>query len=96
LPSMEGNARVRAVFEGRVQGVGFRFTACHLAAKHPEVAGYVRNVPDGTVELVIEGKRAALSSLLADIERTMARYISRVRSVWEEPTGEFESFGVRF
>ena len=42
------------LFSGRVQGVGFRYTACHIA-RHFTVTGYVRNLPDGRVELLAEG-----------------------------------------
>ena len=79
-----------------MQGVGFRFTVCRLAAKHSGVRGYVRNVPDGTVEMIAEGKRPALLALLADVERTMVRHISQVDSAWQAPTGEFQGFDVHF
>ena len=50
--------RRRVVFSGRVQGVGFRFT-CQSLARGFDVAGYVRNLADGRVELVAEGEPSA-------------------------------------
>ena len=47
----------RVLYSGRVQGVGFRYTTQALAAGHP-IAGYVRNLPTGEVELVAEGEES--------------------------------------
>lgn len=55
--------RVRAVVTGRVQGVGFRWTTAHGAARHG-VAGFVRNLPDGRVEAELEGARDAVDAVL--------------------------------
>ncbi|MDR3633051.1 MAG: acylphosphatase [Isosphaeraceae bacterium] len=57
-------------YSGRVQGVGFRFTARHLARGF-DVAGYVRNLPDGRVELVAEGDAADVGSFFASVRREM-------------------------
>ena len=56
--------RVRAVVRGRVQGVGYRASTQHEGARLG-LAGWVRNLPDGSVELEAEGPRAALEALLA-------------------------------
>lgn len=53
---------VRYVVSGRVQGVGFRWFVMREAARL-DLAGYVRNLPDGTVEVVAQGAVAALVSL---------------------------------
>ena len=57
-----------AVVRGQVQGVGFRYFARQRAEAHG-VAGFVRNQPDGSVELHAEGKPAALSAFEADVRR---------------------------
>lgn len=57
----------RVAFRGVVQGVGFRATTVRLAADLP-VAGSVRNLPDGSVELIVEGSDSAITTLLARIE----------------------------
>ena len=53
---------VRYIVSGRVQGVGFRWFVMREAARL-DLAGYVRNLPDGTVEVVAQGAVAALASL---------------------------------
>jgi acylphosphatase len=65
----------RVLYSGRVQGVGFRYTTRTLAAGHP-VAGYVRNLPSGEVELVVEGEDSAVEAFLAAVARRMAGYIN--------------------
>jgi acylphosphatase len=64
----------RVVYSGHVQGVGFRNTAQWLARSHP-VAGYVRNLPSGEVELVAEGSDSAVEAFLAAVAQRMRGYI---------------------
>ena len=58
----------RAVVSGRVQGVGFRFFA-ERAAREARVHGWVRNLPDGNVETVVEGDEAAVTGYLEQLRR---------------------------
>jgi acylphosphatase len=82
-------------FSGNVQGVGFRYTAVGIARRHPTVSGYVRNLPDGRVELVAEGEALDIDQLLADLARRMEGFI-RQRSDFDSPaTGEFTEFSIR-
>lgn len=76
--------RVRVNYSGRVQGVGFRFTCQRLSAAFP-VVGHVRNLPDGSVELVADGDSAAVDAFLAAVETTMGRKILDVAVSTEEP-----------
>jgi acylphosphatase len=76
----------RAYFSGRVQGVGFRYTARSLAHGHA-VGGTVRNLPDGRVELVVEGKQAEVDRYLAALRRLMDGYIEGVSIQDETPHG---------
>jgi len=66
------------VFAGRVQGVGFRFTAHRIANQH-RLSGYVRNCADGTVEMVAQGPDGAISSCLEDIKASFGSYIRKTR-----------------
>ncbi len=75
-------------FAGRVQGVGFRYTAQRVARRHA-VAGYVQNLPDGRVKLVAEGEKAVLDALVADIQQAMAGYIQTTTVDASTATGEF-------
>ena len=82
-------------FSGNVQGVGFRYTAHNLAQQY-EVAGYVRNLPDGRVELVMEGRPEQLDALMEDINERMGGFIHRATVAESPGTGEFADFGVRY
>jgi acylphosphatase len=66
--------RRRILFFGRVQGVGFRYTTASIARRHP-VVGFVRNLPDGSVELVAEADPTVLDQFLSDIAAEFAGYI---------------------
>lgn len=69
--------RYRVVFRGHVQGVGFRTTAA-MAAARLSVAGFVQNLPDGTVLLEAEGAPDALDALVAVAEKkTLGRVTGR-------------------
>jgi acylphosphatase len=76
--------RRRVYYSGRVQGVGFRYTSQRLAQGH-DVGGYVRNLPDGRVELVAEGEPSEVDALLADVRREMGGYIRDAQVVDEPP-----------
>jgi acylphosphatase len=89
-----GMIRRTTHFSGTVQGVGFRYTA-RAAAKHYPVTGYVRNLPDGRVELVAEGDASAIDQLVADIHRQMEGYVKKTTDFDSEPTGEFKEFSIR-
>jgi acylphosphatase len=87
--------RRRVHYSGRVQGVGFRFTSQRLAERYA-VTGYVRNLPDGRVELVAEGEPATLNAFLAAVQSALGAKIHSV-SIESEPSGEppFEDFSIR-
>ena len=87
--------RCRVLYTGRVQGVGFRYRTERIAVGLP-VAGFVRNLPDGRVELVAEGSREAVGRFLAGIDADMAGYIRDRQIVEGAATGEFGGFSVRF
>jgi acylphosphatase len=68
-------------YEGRVQGVGFRFT-CKQLARGYEVVGWVRNLPDGRVELQCSGERAEVEGFLAAIaESELKSHIKGVTAI---------------
>ena len=86
--------RKTVLFSGDVQGVGFRYTAQHLAAPF-KVTGYVRNLSDGRVELVIEGADDQVDGLIHAIQQRMAEYIRRTDAQVSPATGEFTGFTIR-
>ncbi|MCC5823076.1 MAG: acylphosphatase [Phycisphaerales bacterium] len=68
--------RRRVVFQGRVQGVGFRARARDTARTHP-VTGWVRNEPDGTVRLEVQGEPDAVARYLSDLRRRVSGLVER-------------------
>ena len=82
-------------YSGHVQGVGFRYSVCHLAQRY-NVSGFVCNLPDGRVHVVIEGAPKELRGLSTDIAQKMEHYIRSTKTGDLDATGEFEGFGIRF
>lgn len=68
------------VFHGVVQGVGFRYTSYEMARSYPEMNGWVRNEPDGTVRMFIQGPEKTLHAYLYTIahECRLARLIDKI------------------
>ena len=87
--------RRRVLFTGRVQGVGFRATTQAIARAF-EVRGYVRNLPDGSVELVAEGEPAELDLFLQRLESDMGRNIRDSFASEEPATGAFSRFEIAY
>ena len=81
-------------FTGRVQGVGFRYTVKNVAQQY-DVHGFVKNLPDGRVELVMEGPDPDMDLLVQDVSRRMEGYIKRMDSVENPATGEFQHFLIK-
>ncbi len=93
---MSGDLEARRVlYSGRVQGVGFRYTVRRIAQQHA-VTGFVRNLDDGRVELVVEGARGEIDGLLDAIAQAMKDYIRGVKIDAIPVTGRYASFDVAF
>jgi acylphosphatase len=87
--------RVHLFVSGRVQGVFFRAHTRDLAQKLG-LSGFVRNLPDGRVEVVAEGPEEKLQELIEFCHRgPPLAHVTNVEIHWEEPTGEFRGFSVR-
>jgi acylphosphatase len=86
--------RRRLVIAGRVQGVGYRIS-CAMRAEQAGVAGFVRNLDDGRVEVVIEGEPAAVTEVEAWCRQgPRMAVVTKVEAVDEPPRGE-KSFAVK-
>ena len=84
----------RILFFGRVQGVGFRYTTSSIAKRYP-VVGYVKNLPDRSVEVVVDAEPEIINQFLADIEAAFLGNI-RQRNVVNMPREEqFLKFEIR-
>ncbi len=85
-----------AIVHGRVQGVAFRYYT-QQTAQELQLSGWVRNLPDKTVELWAEGEEDSLKQLATWIERGPSHAdVTKVDLTWREPIGEQGSFQVKF
>ncbi|MBI3243305.1 MAG: acylphosphatase [Chloroflexi bacterium] len=91
---MVESTRLHARIHGLVQGVYFRDTT-RQTARSLNLTGWVRNLPGGSVEVMAEGPKPALESLL-DFLRVGPTHacVERVVSEWEAASGEFTGFHV--
>ena len=79
-----------------VQGVGFRFTAERIAISLG-LTGWVKNLRDGRVEVICEGEESDLVDFISKMKSDpMKRYITGTQVTWQDATGEFSDFGIRF
>ena len=86
--------RVKVLYSGHVQGVGFRYAVKRLAPGY-EVTGVIRNLPDGRVELVLEGERTELEAFREAVrEPGLGPLIRQELDVWSEATGEFRGLAI--
>jgi acylphosphatase len=86
--------RRTTIFTGHVQGVGFRYTTQQLARGF-DLTGYVRNLPDGNVELVVEGEAPEIDRFLEALTEKMNSFIRNRRDNDSPAQREFEDFSVR-
>lgn len=94
MTDTDTHVRWTLFYAGNVQGVGFRFTTVHVARRLP-VTGYVRNLPDGRVEVVAEGAPDDLRTFQEALEESMAGYIRDQQRSQSPGTGEFSDFSIR-
>jgi acylphosphatase len=88
-------ARLHALVEGRVQGVGYRQFVFEIASML-NLKGWVRNRRDGSVEVIAEGPREILDKLFTALHKgPRMSYVTGVHPQWLAATGEFASFQVR-
>ena len=85
--------RSHIIFTGRVQGVGFRYTAQRLANEQ-KLLGWVKNLPDGRVELMAEGPQAKIEHLIFKLNSQFQ--ITKQDIDWLNPKGQFTGFEVTY
>ena len=91
---MEQTAR-HVIFTGHVQGVGFRFTAHRMANRH-QLTGFVRNLPDGTVEMRAQGPAEDIDGCICDIKESFAGYLrdTKIQEIPSDP--RYTDFRITF
>jgi acylphosphatase len=83
------------VFSGRVQGVGFRFTAHRIALRY-DLTGFVKNLPDGSVEMLAQGAADDVKDCLRDISESFIAYI-RDTKIEDTPLNpQYNEFKISF
>jgi acylphosphatase len=83
------------IFIGRVQGVGFRFTAHRMAGRH-QLTGFVRNLRDGTVEMLAQGNSEDIDDCIRDIDDYLSGHIRQTKIVEVPPDPSFTEFKITF
>jgi len=87
---------VHIVVSGMVQGVGFRYFVQHHATQLG-LTGWVRNLPGGEVEVMAEGAREFVQSLIVYLQRgPRSAVVSNTDVTWTEPCGQFERFDITY
>lgn len=94
MPGMAEVHHETVFFSGHVQGVGFRYQTLQVA-KGYEVSGFVRNLPDGRVQLEAEGQKAEVSAFVAGVEEHLAGYIRKVERAATQRPAQFTGFSIR-
>ncbi len=85
----------RIIFTGRVQGVGFRFTA-RRAASRRQLTGYVRNMPNGSVEMLAQGRPEDVDDCIQDIKEYFAGYLKETKIEEIPPDPRYTDFKITF
>lgn len=86
---------LRAIFQGRVQGVGFRYRTSKLACQYP-ITGFVKNLSDGTVELVAQAsEKAILDQFFDDMMLMFATNVTDVSIQESAPDPAWSRFEIK-
>ena len=83
------------IFVGRVQGVGFRFTALDIA-NHYRLTGLVRNLHNGTVEMIVQGHPDDIADCIRDIQESFTGYLreTKIEEIPSDP--QYKDFKITF
>ena len=85
---------MQIIYSGRVQGVGFRYSAKSVANGY-EVVGTVRNLSNGRVELIAEGEKEELEAFRqAVMESGLDHFVEAETVSWSEPSNDFRGFEI--
>jgi acylphosphatase len=88
--------RATIIVQGVVQGVGFRFFVIEKAREY-KVKGYVRNRPDGTVEVVAEGVKSLLQDFINRLKiGPVSAHVTGLEVAWDSSENQFSTFDIRY
>src|SRR5262245_26068241 len=80
-------------YSGKVQGVGFRATTADIAKNHP-ITGWVKNLADGRVQLLVEGPEEAVDKFLKAVRTRWQANIEKEQIEAQTPSGKLDGFKV--
>ena len=83
----------QVIFKGQVQGVGFRFTAYSLAKRY-RLNGYVKNLPDATVEVVLQGTDDSITACIRDLQDTYIVRKTKINEITQKQ--QYSEFKITF
>ena len=93
---MKENVRIHVFISGSVQGVFFR-AHTRSVAQSSDLTGWVRNLPDGRVEIIAEGRRDRADEFIRWCHKGPAMAsVDNVEVNWEKVTGEFKDFEILY
>ena len=92
---MSGRIARRLYISGDVQGVGYRFFAQRAAARH-QVVGYVKNLDDGRVQLLVEGPEDAVADFLKEVRTHWKGNITKEEIEEQKVTGKYKDFRIAY
>lgn len=87
------NTRFEVLFSGNVQGVGFRHTAL-IASRAFQVEGTVQNLPDGSVQIIVEGTPETIKRFILEVSDSTHGKVHNTDIIRKPPTGEFSAFEI--
>lgn len=87
--------QVHVLYSGQVQGVGFRYR-CRNIAENFSLRGWVKNLPDGRVELIAQGEKETIEDFLDRLESSFQGYISGRQLSWEKTDSLDRGFSITF
>lgn len=97
MVSSQGNKEkcLHIYFEGRVQGVGFRYTSRYLANRY-NLKGWVKNLVDGRVEMIVQGEEEVLNAFLGDLKKEFLNHITNIEIEELTPQSYLPRFEIKF
>ena len=87
--------QVHVYYSGMVQGVGFRYQVRNIAEQFI-LTGWVKNLPDGRVELIAQAPKKTLLDFLAMVDAALAQYIRGKQISWDKADNSFIGFQIAF
>ncbi len=85
----------KVIVKGMVQGVGYRFFT-RYSAQSFKLDGYARNLPDGCVEVEVEGNKEDILLFIEKLKTDSPGYVKKLKVDWDQYRGKFSGFHISF